>query len=100
MERRLNTHIFVFNKRDNGGEQLCLKTTFFHNGDKTLPGCCFTNQEIELMSYCNAASIKLVGCQITPEILRKLADELEVAREEATNNIISYERFVLGLEEE
>lgn len=69
-------HVFTFNPEDNGGEALMLKTQFFDNGD----GVLYTNQEITLQSYCNAASFELVGATITPDKLRQLANELERAQ--------------------
>lgn len=71
--KKLATHAFSFNPRDNGDEQLILTTEYFDNDD----GGVFTNQELSLQSCCNSASFELVGAQITPQNLRKLADELE-----------------------
>lgn len=74
---------FVFNPEDNGGESLTLTTQFFNNGD---PGEVYMNQELSLQSYCNSASINLVGVQVTPDSLRELANLLDKALVEATNN--------------
>jgi hypothetical protein len=77
----LATHCYVFNKSDNGGEALMLTTTFIANGDPlTETKGVFLNQEIELQSYGNAATIKLFGACITPKMLRELAKELEIHR--------------------
>lgn len=75
MEKKVGVHVFSFNPRDNGGEQLSLRTTFLDNGD----GGILTNQELTLHSYCNQASIMLYGASITPEALRRLANELDEA---------------------
>lgn len=78
----LKLHLFVFNQKDNGGESLTLITQFFSNGDPGAQGI-FSNQELTLQSYCNSASFNLCGIQITPELLRKLADELVEVRLES-----------------
>lgn len=70
------THTFTFNPQDNGGEQLILTTKWYDNGDNEV----FTFQELSLESYYNSASFHLSGAQITPETLRKLANELEQAQ--------------------
>ncbi len=74
MDKKLGTHSFVFNKDDNGGEQLILTTDFFDNGD--VDGI-YSIQKLTLNSYGNSASFDLVGASFTPELLRQLADELE-----------------------
>ena len=76
--KKLNTHHFVFNPKDHSDEQINIQTDFYHNGD---PNGIFTNQCITMQSCCNHASMHLYGCQITPQILRHLADELEQAYE-------------------
>lgn len=73
----LDRHIFVFNPQDNGGESLVLKTEFIANGDEGADDFYFTNHKLTLQSYCNEASFSLLSFAITPEKLRKLADELE-----------------------
>jgi hypothetical protein len=78
----LKKHLFVFNDHDNGGEALTLQTTFIANGD---PGEVYTNQVLQLQSYGNAAAFNLFGAALTPEMLRKLAAELEAAQAEAEN---------------
>lgn len=75
---RLERHGFCFNPRDNGGETLMLTTDIYHNGDSGEKGI-YYNQEITLLSYCNSASLNLYGASITPDMLRKLANELESA---------------------
>jgi hypothetical protein len=74
----IHRHVFVFNPQDNGGESLSLITDFIDNGDGPEAGI-FTNQELGLQSYCNSASLQLMGASFTPENLRKLANELESA---------------------
>lgn len=76
----LKKHTFCFNKNDNGGESLVLSTKMFSNGD---PDGVYYEQEISLQSYCNSATLHLVGASITPALLRKLADELEALEQEA-----------------
>lgn len=72
----LGKHFFVFNKKDNGGEQLCLATNICSNGDP-FPDGIYLEQELTLQSYCNSASFSLLGAPITSNQLRKLADELD-----------------------
>lgn len=80
-DKLLKTHVFCFNPYDNSGEGLFLTTQFFANGDPiTDTEGIYLNQELRLQSYCNSASFNLYGAYITPELLRKLADQLEQAR--------------------
>jgi len=72
----IKVHVFNFSPDENSGESLYLETKFFRNED----GEVFTNQELTLHSHCKSASMNLSGIQITPEILRNLADELESKR--------------------
>ncbi len=74
MKNHIHKHVFVFNKGVNGGESLRLETEYIPNGD---PGELFTNQKLRLSSYENEASFTLVGAQLSPKLLRQLADELE-----------------------
>ena len=86
-DKVLSTHVFVFNKGDNGGESLMLTTKFIANGDDiTENEGIYINQELNLQSYCNSASLNLFGCNITPEILRQLANELEVEKNKILSN--------------
>jgi hypothetical protein len=73
-DKLLATHTFCFNKHDNGGESLVLKTEIYANGD---PGGIFWNQILTLHSYCNSASLTLCGASLTPDVLRDLANQLE-----------------------
>ena len=75
----LNTYTFCFNPEENSGEGLILKTTFLSNADDEI----FTNQELNLLSYGNSASINLYSSSISSSQLRKLADELDKAKNEA-----------------
>lgn len=60
-------HYFIFNKNGNGGEQLSLETTF-EDG--------YMIQQLSLQSYgCNASIC--FSDLMTPDILRKLANELD-----------------------
>lgn len=75
----LHREVFVFNKKDNGGETLSLAIEYIDNGDAAagLPNGIYMNQELSLQSYCNSASFNLVGAQLTPENLRELANLME-----------------------
>ena len=75
-DKNIGRHVFVFNPKDNGGESLCLVTEFFDNGDDPKTGI-YTNQKLSLQSYCNSAEFQLIGAALTPDNLRKLANELE-----------------------
>jgi hypothetical protein len=74
-EKEVGRHVFVFNPKDNGGESLMLITDYFDNGDDNK--FLFTNQELTLQSYCNSATLQLMGANLTPAVLRQLANELE-----------------------
>jgi hypothetical protein len=77
----LKTHNFNFSPEENGGEGLTLTTKFFANGDPiTKNQGVFWNQELTLQSYGNSATINLFGINLTPDVLRKLANELESER--------------------
>ena len=76
MEKPVDEHIFVFNGTENGGEQLILKTKIYDNGDDN--NNIFLIQELELNSYSNSVSFNLSGL-LTPDVLRKLANELDKA---------------------
>lgn len=81
MKKPLRTHTFNFSPSDNSGESLVLTTDFIENGDKSHPSDgVFLNQTLTLNSYCNSASFNLYNAILTPELLRKLADELEVVK--------------------
>lgn len=65
-----NRHVFVFNPNDNGGECITLVTE-----KDIIEGV--INQEFSLQCYgTGSASIQL-GTIITPDLLRKCANELE-----------------------
>jgi hypothetical protein len=86
-DKILCTHVFVFNENDNGGESLMLTTRFISNGDEiTEKEGVYINQELTLHSYCNSASFNLFGSTITPESLRKLANELEIEKNKILSN--------------
>jgi hypothetical protein len=78
-EQLIGEHWFTFNRHDNGGEALTLHTKIYHNGDPGEQGV-FYNHELSLQSYGNSASFHLAGVNLTPEILRQLADEIEAAK--------------------
>lgn len=75
-DKNVGKHVFVFNPTDASAESLCLMTDFLDNGDRPNPGV-YTNQRLILQSNCNSAEFQLVGAALTPESLRKLANELE-----------------------
>ena len=72
-EKKLGKHIFDFGP--NGGEGLSLETTFIDNGDGV--NGIYLNQILTLQSYGNSASFELCATTFTPELLRKLANELD-----------------------
>jgi hypothetical protein len=75
----LSKHIFVFNEKDNGGKRLMLITKFISNGDPITENTgIFVNQELTLNSYSNSSSFDFYEFYLTPENLRKLANQLEV----------------------
>ena len=80
----IHTHVFIVNESDNSGEQMSVTTQFIPNGD---PGVVFMNNQITLRSYGNSADFNLSGIQLTPTILRKLANELEAANGEALRSL-------------
>lgn len=65
-------HVFTFNPKDFGSEELVLTTVFIDNDDSTI-----MNQELRLQSNCNHAAFRLCGTVLTPELLRRCADSLE-----------------------
>lgn len=69
----MDRHNFTFNKEDNGGESLSLMTEFYFD----VEGGIYMTQRLTLASYRNSASFDLSGVSLTPELLRRLADELE-----------------------
>lgn len=79
----LTRHVFIFNKQDNGGEQLSLVTEFYDQGDG--PTSIYSTQKIFLNSYCNEVVINLHGFSITPVMLRQLADEMEEVIKQCQN---------------
>lgn len=68
-------HVFSFNPDDNSGESLTLVTNFHFQDNKSYQ----YSQSLDLQSYGNSASFCLCGAQLTPENLRKLANELDKA---------------------
>ena len=77
--KELKKHVFIFNPKDNGGEQLILVTKFMEDGERIL-----TEQSLNLQSYCNCASFELVGTQLKAKNLRQLANELD----EVSNKVV------------
>jgi hypothetical protein len=82
-ENIIHSHRFSFSSEEcNGGEDLYLTTDFIDNGDDGPEGILLM-QELSLQGYSNSASFSLCGISLTPEILRKLANELDRALIEA-----------------
>lgn len=69
------TLVHTVNPTDTGGEHITITTKVYKNED----GSKYTEQVIGLESYCNSVSMHLHGAQITPQFLRKMADDLEKA---------------------
>lgn len=67
-------HNFVFNPEDNGGESIILSTIKY--SDERYPEDIHYRQELSLQSYGNCATFNF-SAYMTPEALRKLADELD-----------------------
>lgn len=83
-DKIIGKHVFNFNKYS--GESLSLKTTILHNGEYGKTGV-YYEQELKLQSYLNSASFNLSEGQLTPDRLRKLADELESAIEDGLKTV-------------
>ncbi len=73
-DKQLSQHIFNLSPKENGGEGLTLSTVFYHNGD---PDGIYVNQELTLQSYGNSATFNLCGSPLLPDMLRKLANQLD-----------------------
>jgi hypothetical protein len=80
MTKEIGRYAFDFSPYLNGGESLTLLTTFLFDGDPEP----YLYQELCLNSYGNRAMFSLGSIMLTPEILRKLADELD--KEISKNN--------------
>lgn len=80
----VGNHRFNFDPSNIGGESVSLTTSILSNGE---PDGIFINQVISLQSYGNSASINLFSTQITPTVLRELANQLESAILEAKAKI-------------
>jgi hypothetical protein len=74
-------HSFVFNPNENGGEQIILMTQFFPASPTSKD--VFAVCELSLQSQGNSATFTLGGDIFSPENLRELANQLDVARNEA-----------------
>lgn len=80
----VRVHSFTFCYAKIGGESLQLITEFINNED----GDIYKNQKLILQGNFNSAIFDLVGISITPENLRKLADELEKEQNKALNQFV------------
>jgi hypothetical protein len=69
---KVKTHTFNLTPQNNGGEAIILKTKLTGK-DGGVQG----EQELILQSYGNSASFNLGSILFTPDVLRKLANELE-----------------------
>ena len=80
----LATHSFILNPQDNGGEAICLKTSFESNGDLDEV---HMSQELTLGCYgAHCTSIQL-NDEFNPQTLRLLADQLEEERLRAKSQL-------------
>lgn len=75
----LNRSVFLLNPEDDDRESVSIMTEFFSTGE---PGVIVSAHEITLDAHGSAASFHL-NIDISPEKLRKLADQLEAQRAEA-----------------
>lgn len=82
MRDLIRRHNWVVNPTEKGINQLTIVTEFFDTGDDVV----FTAQKIVLDSHMNSVELKL-GFAITPQELRRLADELEKEEERANNQL-------------
>lgn len=75
--KKLDSVIMELNPEDNGGESVTLTADIHDNGDAAagLPNGLFVLSHVSLESYGNSATITLPN--VSPEFLRKFADELE-----------------------
>lgn len=91
---------FTFNHGHQFGEGFCLITKFISNGE---PNGVIINQELLLSSGANSASFNLYESAFTPEILRKLADQMEQelckARALAASDEFKFEDVSFGVNE-
>jgi len=71
---KLGEVYMILNPEDNGGEQVAIVVEIFDNGDYDANST-YTLGKVSLQSYGNSASMSLPN--ITPELLRKFAVELE-----------------------
>jgi hypothetical protein len=74
-EKELGRHFFKFN---NDSEHLCLESKFMDNGDGIEKGF-YILQRLILQGSYNSAEFNLWDIIITPEKLRQLANEMEIA---------------------
>ena len=74
-DKLVKTIVEDLNPNDNGGESILLTTWLYDNGDEQ--DFIYANQQIELNSYCNSASMFMSGFLLNPDKLRELANKLE-----------------------
>ncbi len=92
MAKVIKTLYYVFDKHNNGGEQLSLKTEFIHNGDDISEengSGIFLNQVLTLNSYGNSASFSLNNGELNPKSLRELANSIEETKHLAIQSVIN-----------
>ena len=75
----LHTDFFVFNPRDNGGEQVTLVTEFYATSDKTEV---YTYQELTLNCYGKSVTFAVNGL-FDPYILDQLSKQLKESTDKA-----------------
>jgi len=64
------THTFALNPNANGGEAVSLSTTVDHQG-------LITHQTLEVNSYGNVVTVTLGDAVMSPEVLRRIASDME-----------------------
>jgi len=66
--------VHIVNPNDNGGEQCYIITKIGEDENNVNT---INSQEIHLNSYCNSVQLNLFTAILTPEFLRKMADDIE-----------------------
>lgn len=79
-QKLVEVHVFCFNPHQNGGESFILSKIIDDGDDEPL-----LEQQLILNSYGNSTTLNIPN--LTPQILRQLADELEQKLISAKENI-------------
>lgn len=80
-QKLVEVHVFCFNPHQNGGESFILSSKIIDDGDDEP----LLEQQLILNSYGNSTTLNIPN--LTPQILRQLADELEQKLISAKENI-------------